>query len=103
MSFLLCDVQVAGKRVDVRLLDDRIDAIGVDLDPRGAEVVPGRGGALLPGLTDHHLHLLAMAADLESVRFTPSAVGDGDGLRSDERRVGKEGVSTCRTGWSHSH
>src|SRR3546814_18013131 len=25
------------------------------------------------------------------------------GLRSEERRVGKEGVSTCRSGWSPEH
>src|SRR3546814_9667256 len=26
-----------------------------------------------------------------------------DGVRSEERRVGKEGVSTCRSRWSTSH
>ena len=80
MSLLLRDVEVAGKRVDVRTVDGQIDAIGPVLDDRGAEVVDGCGGALLPGLTDHHLHLLAMAADLGSVRCTPSVVRDEDGL-----------------------
>src|SRR3546814_16235079 len=40
-----------------------------------------------------------------------SAVGDGCGrktadllrVRSEERRVGKEGVSTCRSRWARSH
>src|SRR3546814_14886706 len=29
--------------------------------------------------------------------------GDGVEVRSEERRVGKEGVSTCRSRWSPSH
>src|SRR3546814_20996695 len=30
-------------------------------------------------------------------------MGKGKGSRSEERRVGKEGVSTCRSRWSPSH
>src|SRR3546814_16363142 len=46
-------------------------------------------------------HLLHLAAELV-------AVGDAqedalDQLRSEERRVGKECVSTCRSWWSPSH
>src|SRR3546814_20774067 len=30
-------------------------------------------------------------------------VGDGDPARSEERRVGREGVSTCRSRWAPLH
>src|SRR3546814_19358342 len=34
----------------------------------------------------------------------PGGTGDvGDNCRSEERRVGKECVSTCRSGWSPNH
>jgi predicted amidohydrolase YtcJ len=80
VSRLLRDVEVEGRRVDVRLDGGRIAEIGI-LTPRAdEEVVDGRGGALLPGLHDHHLHLFAMAAARASVD-----VGEGlGGLRNAE-------------------
>jgi predicted amidohydrolase YtcJ len=64
---LLRDVEVAARRVDVRLGGGRILAVGA-LTPSGEEeVLDGGGGALLPGLHDHHLHLLAIAAARASV------------------------------------
>ena len=43
--------------------------------PAGADVViDAGGGALLPGLHDHHVHLLAMAAARASVDVGPPAV-----------------------------
>ncbi|MBV8461910.1 MAG: hypothetical protein JO368_01350, partial [Acidimicrobiales bacterium] len=46
----------------------------------GATVVEGSGGALLPGLHDHHLHLRAMAARRASVPCGPPEVADRAGL-----------------------
>ena len=43
-------------------------------------VVDGDGGVLLPGLHDHHLHLMAMAARADSVPCGPPAVNDRDEL-----------------------
>ncbi|MCW2866676.1 MAG: amidohydrolase family protein [Marmoricola sp.] len=75
MSLVLRDVEVDGERVDVRVDDGRITAIASGLDAE--EVVDGRGGALLPGLHDHHLHLFALAAARAS-----TDVGSGlDALR----------------------
>lgn len=54
--------EVAGVIVDVRIEGDRIAAVGVDLPRRGTRIVGAAGAALLPGLHDHHLHLLAVAA-----------------------------------------
>lgn len=65
---LLRDVEVDGQRVDVRF-GSFIDAIAPSLTPHvDEEVIDGKGGALIPGLHDHHLHLLALAATASSVR-----------------------------------
>lgn len=65
---LLRDVELDGRRVDVAIRSGLIEAIGPDLAvPADAVVVDGDGGAVLPGLHDHHLHLLALAASLDSV------------------------------------
>ena len=45
-----------------------------------AERVDGRGGALIPGLHDHHIHLLATAAAMTSVDVGPPAVRDAASL-----------------------
>jgi predicted amidohydrolase YtcJ len=50
-------------------------------------VIDGAGGALLPGLHDHHLHLLAMAAARTSLVVGPPAVDDVEGLRRALRRA----------------
>ncbi len=66
-TLVLRDVEVAGRRVDVRLADGRIAAIATRL-PRGSgDEVDGRGGALIPGLADHHIHLFALAAQRDSI------------------------------------
>jgi predicted amidohydrolase YtcJ len=81
VSILFRDVEIDDARVDVRVAGDRIAEIGPDLPGTAAEVVGGGGGALLPGLHDHHLHLLAMAAALRSVECGPPAVRNLAGLR----------------------
>lgn len=74
---LLRDVELDGRRrVDVRVERGRVAAVGAPLERTGSEthVVDGRGGALLPGLADHHVHLLATAAALDSVMCAPPRV-----------------------------
>ena len=71
------DVQVGGRAgLDVRLEAGRIAAIGPRLPRRGDEI-DGAGGALIPGLADHHIHLFALAAQAGSVelRDLTSAAG----------------------------
>jgi len=73
---LIRNVEVAGHAapVDVRITGGRIAEIGPGLPGRGE--VDGRGGALLPGLHDHHVHLAALAAEATSVRVGPTDVRD---------------------------
>ncbi|MER5660301.1 amidohydrolase family protein [Streptomyces mirabilis] len=76
---LITDVEVEGHgRVDVRLGGGRVVGIGRRRAGRGD--VDGRGGALLVGLHDHHVHLAALAAEAASVRVGPAEAGDRDGL-----------------------
>ncbi len=77
MSVLFRAVEVDGRVVDVAVVDGRIDAIGPRLTPAAdAEVIDGHGGALIPGLHDHHLHLYATAAASTSIEVGPPAVRD---------------------------
>src|SRR3546814_19532149 len=57
------------------------------------QVIDLKGGFVSPGLTDAHLHNEGggPGIDLSQAR------------RSEERRVGKECVSTCRSRWSPYH
>jgi predicted amidohydrolase YtcJ len=73
---LLHDAELAdGRRADVRVVGGRVDDVAPTLLRRhGEESLDCRGGALLPGLVDHHLHLHALAAYRQSVRCGPPAV-----------------------------
>lgn len=75
-SLLIINAEVEGvANLDVRCRDARVVEIG-----RGLAVSPGedsfdaRGGTLLPGLNDHHIHLFALAAARRSVRCGPPRV-----------------------------
>ncbi len=67
---MLPDGRVADLRVGERIAD-----IADRLEPLGSEqVVDADAGAVLPGLHDHHLHLRAMAAALDSLTVGPPQV-----------------------------
>ena len=63
--------------LDIRVSGQTVMEVGTALGRRpGEECLDCGGGAVLPGLTDHHLHLHAMAAARTSVRCGPPAVTD---------------------------
>ncbi len=68
---------------DVRSVEGIIQEIGPDL-PRhpGEDTFDARGGALLPGLNDHHLHLFAQAVAESSVRCGPPEVSNEEELEA---------------------
>ncbi|MEV5647102.1 amidohydrolase family protein [Nocardia sp. NPDC052254] len=72
--------ELSGARADVLVRDGTIAAIGTDLVAPGVPVLDAGGGALLPGLHDHHLHLHALAADSNSVRCGPPRVRTAEEL-----------------------
>lgn len=55
-----------GEKVDIAIDGDRISAVGADL-PHGADEFDAAGATALPGLHDHHLHVLATAARRSSI------------------------------------
>jgi predicted amidohydrolase YtcJ len=72
-SILFRSVEIEERITDLRVEEGVIVAIGDDLPAAGAKIIDGDGGALIPGLHDHHVHLLAMAArksgvDLDAMR-----------------------------------
>lgn len=87
-TLLLRDVEVGGRRSDVRVVGGivaeiapRITAVSRDV------VVAGEGGSLIPGLHDHHVHLLALAAARDSVPAGPPAVTGREELVTALRRA----------------
>jgi len=93
-SALIRNVELAGQgQVDVSVIEGSIHQIGPRLQARAALEIDGRGGALLPGLWDHHIHLFGLAAAMESVDVSPAAVGDADGFAKALRTAAKAAAS----------
>jgi predicted amidohydrolase YtcJ len=79
---LIRDAEIAPGRVThVQISGGLIGRIGGDLRPdEDGIIVEARGGALLPGLHDHHFHLLSFAASLESVECGPPLITSASDL-----------------------
>ena len=72
MRTVISNAEVDGRLVSVVVEDDVIAAVDERPPSGGAGVIDANGAALIPGLHDHHVHLLAMAArdeglDLDSL------------------------------------
>jgi predicted amidohydrolase YtcJ len=77
MGLMLRNVQVDGVLTDVLLSGALVQDVGPDQrNQSGDEEIDGGGGALIPGLHDHHLHLLAAAAADLSIDLGPPNVVD---------------------------
>jgi predicted amidohydrolase YtcJ len=78
-DLVLRDVVVDGMLVDVRASGGVIAEIDRRLPARpGDDELDGRRGALIPGLHDHHIHLMALAAAERSPFVGPPYVADTD-------------------------
>ena len=78
MTTLLRHVEIGGRAgLSLRIAGDAIAAIGL-LRPAASDdlIIDGRGGALIPGLHDHHVHLRSWAAALGSLWLGPPQVPD---------------------------
>ena len=86
---LIRDTEIDGLGgLDVRLERGVIAEISRGLIVRPDEtIVEAAGGALIPGLHDHHIHLFALAAVERSVRCGPPQVGDENALAVTLRRA----------------
>ncbi|TAJ53045.1 MAG: hydrolase, partial [Nevskiaceae bacterium] len=81
-----------GAIADLRIAAGRIAEIAPRLPRLGADepLVEAQGGALLPGLHDHHLHLYALAAALDSLPCGPPQVRNAEELRVQLRARARE-------------
>ncbi len=92
---LIQRAEVEGRApVDVRIDGASIAEIAREIAAQpGEECIDAAGAALLPGLHDHHLHLLALAAAALSVRCGPPEV------RTREDLAHALGAARPRSGW----
>ncbi len=78
---LITNVEIDGALSRLRIAKSTIKSIACDLEAHEGEVVvDGHGGALVPGLHDHHIHLNASAAALNSVKCGPPSVRGAEQL-----------------------
>lgn len=90
---LIRNAEIGGRAgLDLRLHEGRIVEIGSAL--AGEEAFDARGGAVLPGLADHHIHLLALAARMESV-----ALDDATGPDDLSARIGAATAQSPKGAW----
>ena len=76
MTLILRNVRPwGGENCDLAIVAGRISARGLAL-PRGSKEIDGGGGLILPGLHDHHLHLLATAVRRQSVSLAGLTSGE---------------------------
>src|SRR3546814_17311973 len=77
-------------------------AVAQDSDPAVPAAEPPQEEASASGVGDIVVTAQRRSENLQDVTVAISALG-GDSIRSEERRVGKECVSTCRSRWSPDH
>ncbi len=91
-GFVLRRAEVDGRVVDLRVDGGRIVELASTIETqRGDEVVDAGGGALVPGLHDHHIHLMAYAAARHSVPLGPPDVADATAFDAALRAAGGTG------------
>ena len=84
---IIRNCEIDGQLVDVVLAEGLIARIENDI--RGNKYFDAKGGALIPGLHDHHLHLNATAAAMNSVRCGPPEVTSENDLNEALNRGGE--------------
>jgi predicted amidohydrolase YtcJ len=88
---LILNAQVKQRGIaDVRMDAGYISAIGTLQQSADETVIDASGGALLPGLHDHHIHLAALAAKQASVICGPPQVADNASLAAVLQQPGKD-------------
>lgn len=75
------EIYPESKCTDIKIWEGEICDVRPNIDVEGDEVVvEADGGALLPGLHDHHIHLVSLAASLASVACGPPDVQSAEQL-----------------------
>lgn len=75
MSILIANGNIAGRPMDVRIVDDHVSDVGPSLKKMASDVVVRiNGGEIIRGLHDHHVHLRALAASSSSICVGPPVI-----------------------------
>src|SRR3546814_11569481 len=96
----VCSSDLSGKCWPRRRFPKRIRECSHVASKAGETGLAARYALALFDLADERKALDQVAEDLTKVE---SAIAGRAALRSEERRVGKECVSTCRSRWSQCH
>jgi len=93
---LIRNAEINGEHcADVRIANKKITEISGSLtELTGEQIIHANGGALFPGLHDHHIHLTALAARMNSVDCGPSIVTSVEDLKQMLRNA-----TADNTGW----
>lgn len=75
-DLVIANAELDGGRVDLGITAGRVSHVAPTGELDGHDRIDGRGGAVLPGLHDHHVHLLATVAARRSVDV--GDLGEGD-------------------------
>ena len=95
---IIRNAEIDGVVTDILLADGVIAKIGTNIN--GDDYFDAKGGSLIPGLHDHHIHLNATAAAMNSVRCGPPEVQGEAALIESLNQTG-EGWLRC-VGYHHS-
>ena len=95
---LVVNAEIDGRNgLGLRCGDGLLVEVGVGLQANGDElVIDAHGGAVIAGLHDHHLHLLALAAARNSVACGPGDTPDAESMR---RALAAAPVARDAQGW----
>lgn len=93
-DLLVRNVSIGGEHgVNVLIRSGRIAAMGVEIHSP-EQILDGDGCALIPGLHDHHIHLLATAAQARTVDVGPEATLDANAFA-----LRLQGATPDMSGW----
>lgn len=97
MGLVIRGADLDGSLKDIRIERGTISEVATRIDrQQGDDAIDACGGAAIPGLHDHHIHIRAWVAAQRSVMVGPPAVGDLNGLAGALRRAAASGEGWLR-------
>lgn len=97
---VIVNAEVNGNLGDIRIEGGVVTAMRAHVDREGASVtIDGHRGALINGLHDHHMHVMALAAAMQSVQVGPPHVMDAEAFASVLRRAANLTQGPLCNGW----
>ena len=97
MGLVIRGADLHGSLKDIRIERGTITEVAASIERRaGDDAIEACGGAAIPGLHDHHIHIRAWAAARRSILVGPPAVRDLNGLAKALRSAAASGDGWLR-------